>query len=264
MVPREEIDRLTGAVQKADRLAAEGHPVDGCTALNVICSQAAGAMHREPWWEDLYDQWQQALDDYCERQLQGADLEGADLAGMDLSGASLDGANLRGANLERATLNHGDLSRADLRHANLGHASLVFVGFSQSDLSGANLAHADLKHAHLHEARLNDADLTGAILRGADLEEADLSGAQMQKASLIGADLTGANLTTALLAGSVFDWKTRCSKGTDLGALGALRVGPGVNLAGADLSGVHLWDANLTRMLVRGSEERGAGSSTAV
>ena len=67
MIPEEEIDRLTTAVDDAIGLAAEGHFADGYALLSKGRVRAAGLIAQGlPWAMELADRWRLACDNYAE------------------------------------------------------------------------------------------------------------------------------------------------------------------------------------------------------
>jgi uncharacterized protein YjbI with pentapeptide repeats len=229
--------------------------------------------------------------------LTNADLRYANLTGADLGefcffnciGTNLTGADLSGANLTNANLSGADLTNADLRYANLTGADLG--AFCDWGCIGTNLTGADLSGANLTNANLSGANLSGANLTGVDLSTASLlgvhavqlaacpaalpaawacitgnlvgSGANLDNANLSGADLTGVDLSTASLSGvhavgllgcpAVLPAEWACIKGN--------LVGPGANLADADLIGANLDSANLSGADLTGVDLRTASLS---
>jgi len=155
----------------------------------------------------------------------GAALASAYFTGNELTGADLAGALLQGANLTGC-----DLSGTDLSNANL--FAIVSGGLTGSPASlptGWTLDDGYLigTSADLADARLAGADLTGVSLTNTDLDGADLTGATLT-------DVTSGGIvgTPAALPGS---WVL------DDGYL----IGPGANLAAADLLGVQLMQMDL-------------------
>lgn len=159
--------------------------------------------------------------------LSGLDLSGLDMRGIDFSEAVLDGANLKEAiltscNLKNATLSKADLSLADLKGAVLKDADASEAVFSGADLSGVDLCDAIFDQADFRHAILNDCDVENASFCGADLTGASLTNSQCRAADFSRSMLSGVDFRNAILVeASVEDAK-----------------GPGINMAGADLSGL--------------------------
>ncbi|MDA7525128.1 pentapeptide repeat-containing protein, partial [Verrucomicrobia bacterium] len=225
-----------------------------------------------------------------EAQLNGAKLNEANLTGANLTGAKLEEANLEGADLSSSILIDVRLNAAYMKFANLAGAHLMGANLTGANLTGANLTGANLAGADLTEAKLNEAQLNGAVLIGANLIEVELNGAQLngvilEEANLTGANLTGANLYGATLAGAhlmganlagatltgatltgaklneakLIGLKSGNITGNPLNLpagykiTGGYLVGPEVDLRGADLTGVDLMDANLTKTKLQGA-----------
>lgn len=176
----------------------------------------------------------------------------------DLSGHDLSNIYLAGSDFSGSTLNGADLSWTDLRGA----------AFSEADLTGANLSHANVTDSDFSDAVLNGADLTGVDLRRAaslsglvatellacpqqlpnNWECVDLGATGLSLigpgASLSGLDLSMADLSDFDLRGTQVAALEGCPADLpngwsclDLGAAGLSLVGPGVDLAGLDLTG---------------------------
>ena len=164
---------------------------------------------------------------FCEMNLENADLAGADLRKANLKRTRLSGASLSGANLEGAQLHGADLSRANLKGANLVDANVrksnlegvdlsetdsrgvilrkswaVSAKLTGADLSGADMSKIDLQGASLKGANMQGVNLRKAILTGADLRDVNLNDSNLKKSELSGADLTGASLVGADLTGA--------------------------------------------------------------
>jgi uncharacterized protein YjbI with pentapeptide repeats len=190
--------------------------------------------------------------------------------GVIVSGALLSEIGLLPVRLPRTgywlARNHGQ--GADLRGAVLPSASLAGADLYEAELRGADLQAAQLRHASLWCARLTGADLQGADLSGARLLSADLrgtklNGADMSGAVLIGADMAGADLADVSLTGAVYDCRTHWPAGFDAERHGAVQLGPGVTLRGANLRNAdlryeNLRDADLSAANLTGAELNGA------
>jgi uncharacterized protein YjbI with pentapeptide repeats len=221
--------------------------------------------------------------------LKGADLSGANLKGADLSGANLTGANLQAALTREANLDGADLSDADLSAIRSGRISgkprqlpkdwILEQGWligPKADLSDANLDGLNLRTLNLHSVNLNRASLNEC-----DLSDAQLSGirsgkikgrpkalplhwqlvggyllgpkADLRQSTLTGVDLTGLDLSKAQLTGT----SAREIQGAPLALpkhwhfRQGFLLGPGVNLAEADLTGVDLSGIDLTGANIR-------------
>jgi len=200
--------------------------------------------------------------------LSGKDLTGLDLTACDLAGDNLTNADLTGTNLTGATLTNATITGVDL-------TGTVLNGITTGSLVGAP-AHlppdwlmtegylvgpgADLRDADLAGADLSGATLTGTNLEGADLSNADLTGADLTDADILDADLRGATLSglvtketvgppAALPSGWIYV-RFNMPKG--------YLVGPGADLAGADLSdqavtGADLRDTDLSNADLSGT-----------
>ncbi len=143
----------------------------------------------------------------------------------------------------------------------------AFAQLQNCNLTNANLEGVDLYNANLTGADLAEANLTGGFLNSADLTNATLTGANVSGAILFGADVTGADFTgadlTGLGSGSLIGTPTALPAGWQL--TNGYLVGPGANLAiadltGADLTGANLTDANLTDANLTGANLTGIGS----
>lgn len=164
-----------------------------------------------------------------------------DLGGLDLSSINLENMDCRNTRFESALLVNANLSGADLSAAN----------FHGCDLSGT-----DLSHARLANADLSEAILAGAKLDNADLGNADFSEALLEKASLIKvsgfrAIFVGCNLKGAAGREGIFeeaDLEAAFLEGADFSravfkeASVEKARGIGINMAYADLTGLHAGD----------------------
>lgn len=135
----------------------------------------------------------------------GVDWSGCDLAGANLRYVDMAGADLSGANLTRATMNAGNFTS---------------VNFTRADLNRADAA-----------GMFDNANLTGANFVGAEVL-GQYSGANLQGAKLGGADLEGieSGSVTGVPASLPTHWHLH----------GGYLIGPGANLAQADLAGMDL------------------------
>ena len=134
----------------------------------------------------------------------------------------------------------------------------IFLGYTNlpvtSPYSGPNLEpFALLYGANLLGADLTFADLTGADLAFATLGYASLAGASLSGATLAGASLGFADLTDADLTGAILTGvQSRQITGTPLALptnwllVNGYLVGPGANLAGAELDDANLSGVNLS------------------
>ena len=145
-----------------------------------------------------------------------ANLSNADLSGANLTGATLTGANLTGANLTRATLlgaRSGSITGAPTTlPTNWLLIKGYLVGF------GANLT-----SANFGGATLSGANLAGSTLTGAKLASADLSGVRSGRINGTPASLPPKWILTKRWFGSSMN-------------AGGFLLGPGANLAGADIT----------------------------
>jgi hypothetical protein len=98
---------------------------------------------------DLSQEWLTNID-FCNADLQWANLYQAHLHDVNLQGANLSSADLRGAYLPYINLRNANLCNADLSRAYLRWADLRYT-----DLRGANLFRADLRGADLRGANLD-------------------------------------------------------------------------------------------------------------
>jgi uncharacterized protein YjbI with pentapeptide repeats len=144
-----------------------------------------------------------------------------DWAGCDLNGANLYAANLTDANLSGATLTSPSLGEVTLTGANL----------SDADLSGSSMTYATVENADLTGANLSSADLAGTLLDGSDLADANLASTNMLT-QLTGVQSGGITGQPSLPDGYVLR--------------SGYIFGPGVNLAGDNLTGVDLTSLVLT------------------
>jgi len=231
--------------------------------------------------------------------LTGFDLAYANLSGADLTGATLTGVVSGGltgsptalpagwslvagylvgpgANLTNANLANADLSAATLTNATLTNATLTGANLSGANLTGATLTGVTSGGITGTPAALPTGWTLvngylvgpGANLTGANLTNADLNGANLTNATLTGANLAGANLTGATLTGVKSGGIT--GSPTALPAswsiVAGYLIGPGANLAlanltGANLSGATLTGANLRYAVLTGANLAGTDLS---
>lgn len=207
--------------------------------------------------------------------LTDADLTGLDLTGTDLSHAAIGNANFSGTTLTGVT--SGALSGTPI---NLPSPWILLSGFLLGP--GANLR-GELLGFDFGTADLTDADLSGAYLSGINLSKATVTGIKASgvifsygvlppgwslvrqyyysttgllvgpTANLEGVDISVLNMSavtlTSVRSGSVSGTGYQLPTGWVL--LNGYLVGPGADLAGADLAnqsldGLDLTDVNLT------------------
>lgn len=125
-----------------------------------------------------------------------------------------------------------DLRGADLRGVDLSDAYLEYADLTDADLTGANLENAILAHATLCRTRLGNACLRGANLGASHIEDADLSGCDLEGATFGLANLVRARLLRVHLPHAMEAFlDTRFD---------------GVDFSGADLSGGHFIERDLS------------------
>ena len=169
--------------------------------------------------------------------LSGEDLSGRDLSGLDLSGLDMRGANFRDAildnvNLKASNLSGADFSRANLFKADLSSADLKAALLKDADFTESTLAGADLRDTDLRDAVFEQADMNHVLLDDCNAEnaifcEADLTGSSFANSRCRAADFSKSNLSGAILMNAVL---------VDASVEDA--QGPGINMTGADLSGL--------------------------
>jgi uncharacterized protein YjbI with pentapeptide repeats len=122
------------------------------------------------------------------RMVQACAFEEADFCDADLERANLRGSQLGGAKLTRARLASADLSECNLKQANLDCAYAREVRLDKSDLTDATALGADLMAASLRKGDIRGMDLRAASLFQADFarvhsdERVKLAGANLNKA----------------------------------------------------------------------------------
>jgi uncharacterized protein YjbI with pentapeptide repeats len=215
--------------------------------------------------------------------LSNMNLAGANLTGTSFNELSLTGFNFAGANLTGASLSMTSVSGANLTGANLTGANLTNAAFPLANLTNSNLIGATLTGANLSTATLTGVRATGVITTtapslparwsvktntastkylvgpGADFTNADLTGMSFATSDLTGANFTGATLTSANLSGATLTGVKSggivASPAPRLPASWSLLanstpsnylVGPGANLANANLTGMNLTGVVLT------------------
>ncbi len=212
-----------------------------------------------------------------------ANLANADLADANLANSNLTKAILTGANLTGASLMSSNLSFSVMGTANLTDASFTSATVTGATLTGATVSGAVFTSASLAGVitgglvgrpgplplgwRVDDGYLIGPY---ASLVKANLQGANLSKTVFVGANATGANLKSATLTGSnlasaVFSGATLTgvtsggitgkpqSLPTGWSLEGGYLVGPGANLAKANLQ-----KANLSKADLQGANATGA------
>lgn len=174
--------------------------------------------------------------------LTGSYFHEATLAGASFgAGTNFDGTIIKNSNLQGVNLSGNDLTGIHAVHLETCPAALP-AGWScvvaesgralvgpGTDLSGVDLNGANLAGLNLSGANLSDSSLEGATLQGANLSEANL----------VGAHAHGLSGCPAQLPPSFF-----CAEGT--------LFGPGIDLSGANLSGMTLGDVNLSGAYLAG------------
>jgi uncharacterized protein YjbI with pentapeptide repeats len=150
----------------------------------------------------------------------------------------------------------------------LGLVGGILTGMGFSAAAASNLGASIKKHSCVPGPR---ADLVRCNFVGADLAGADLAGARLNRAKLRDANLTGANLTdtkldhavliradlSAVTSGGITG--TPASLPTNWILVDGYLIGPGADLAGANLSHANLLGATGSRITSRSS-----GSPSAV
>lgn len=183
-----------------------GHPVhaqesDACPypVGRRIQDLAAALLAHNAWLEREASAYQAWLDG--DALWEDQDFSGrANFCNADLNGANLHDVVLPSANLKGANLDYADLPRANLRYANLEGATLI-----SANLEGADLFRTNLEGVILNKSNLRRTDLTSANLEGAYLFDANLKGSRMDNSNLKGAILIGANLEGASLDQTVLE-----------------------------------------------------------
>ena len=223
--------------------------------------------------------------------LSNADMTESIFYGAYMPNANFTGANLLGANLASSNLNNANFTGANLTGVIsggiTGTPSVLPAGWIISggyligpgaNLRGANLSGVDLTGADLTGANLTGVrsggiigepielpanwDLTGGYLFGPGV---DLSGARLDGLSIWGANLTNANLQGASINQTAINNSniTGLRSGGLLGTIQQINgakvvngyiVGPGVNLARADLRDASLSDVNLENADLTGAD----------
>jgi uncharacterized protein YjbI with pentapeptide repeats len=160
--------------------------------------------------------------------------------------------SLEGIKLEKVNLPHLDLPSATLIRASLSESNLAEADFTVANLLAADLKGANLKGAKLVGANLNLANLAQASLEEANIREANLRATNLAGANLAGANLTATDLSGTALAGAIYNERTRWPQGFAYRRSGA--VGPGADLALANLSGAHLSGVDLVAANLAGAD----------
>ena len=286
---------LTGA--DLDGAIITGANFTGATMTGVHASHVVGTAAALPaGWSDV-----------------GGDLfgPGASLDGVDLSGFNLTGLNLAGADLSNTTLNGTTLAGVDLTSTTLENVtSSSIIGTPNlpggwTDLGGVLVGPgANLTGVTLAAGSLSGVDLFGANLSRADLSADQLSGvasgtavawggvtlpagwtfsngyllgpgANLTNANLFGMNLTGINLTGATFTGANGQALAGCpTLSSGWLCAGGDLIGPGLNLAwaqlsnldlsGVSLSGTNLTNANLSNDTLNGTNFTGANLTNVV
>jgi uncharacterized protein YjbI with pentapeptide repeats len=169
----------------------------------------------------------------------GADLTDADFANVDLQNAVLTGAILRGVHTGKTNCT-GCALDAGWRFTGMPSGYLVGPG---ADLTSARLDNINLVGANLENTILNGAsvntDLTGARFAGADLASADLGFATLNNVTS-GKVIAPNDANAPTLPAN---WRV----------IGGFLMGPGANLANANLNGVDMKNAKLAGADLRGA-----------
>ena len=236
--------------------------------------------------------------DLSNADLTGADLTGINLSGVTLTGATLIGVS--GSITGTPTLPTGYSIIDGFTYGTGGNfntptISDTYIVGPGVDLTGANLTNANLNGVDLEGANLTGADLThvsGSItgtptmlpagysiitgstdsyifgpdvnLAYADLKNTDLSNVDITGINLYGAELSGATLTG--VSGTIMGMPASMPTGYSVimganGAMDSYIFGPGINLAGADLTGFNLDGVDLTSINLEGADLSGAALS---
>ena len=202
-------------------------------------------------------------------ELREANLAGANLASATLAGANLTGANFTGANLTGAWMSGAKIENADLTSTNLTEANLSYSYLTGSKLDKATLSKAILTGitsgglsgtvfqlpntfsisdgflfsptANLRSANLQGVNLTNRVLTDANLNSANLTGVTLSKAT----NLYRANLA-GVKSGGIVGETANLPTGWKL--INGYLIGPGADLAEANLEGADLTGVTLTRV----------------
>lgn len=158
-------------------------------------------------------------------RLLGANLSSTQLVGADFQGAALDNASLTGADLSDAKFNGASLSAAHLVRVTAIGTQLSDANLSKTDWQGADLSESYLERANLNDANLSNTSLAGAILRSAQMANADLRNTDLSRADLRGANVAGADFQGAMLFRSKQDPADQFVQTPDLGSQSAVIKG---------------------------------------
>ncbi len=199
--------------------------------------------------------------------LTNADLTSEYLIYADRTGVDLTGANLTNVNLARTQMQNAILTGVKGKiYTILGLPALPTNYRIINDYivgPGVILTGVDLTNANLTGMDLTNANLTGATLTGANLYQVTLTGA-----ILTGADLTG--VKSGRIVGiptlpTIYVMRLGYIVGPNVNLSGAILSGMTLNvnfrsasLAGANLTGAHLFLANLRRANLTGAILTGA------
>lgn len=209
-------------------------------------------------------------------QICGTDFTEADVSGASFVGCDVDAALFRWTLCSRetvwpygakgrisgvATLGPGlDLREWRLRDRFLYGLDLSGCLLDKADLTGCTLSTAVLDACSLEETSLKQVELQDASLRGVRLR-----GSRMDHCNLRGVDLTSSTGLPKSMRGCTYDASTVWPSELFTYAVknGALLIGPGVNLAGADLRRSILCNADLRDANLEGADLRHADLNTA-
>lgn len=194
------------------------------------------------------------------------DLTNTHFDGVDLSAQDLDGTLLDGVSFVRTNLDGASLREASGTGVRFDEAVMSFA-----DLMGAAFPAASFRDAVVDRSQLGLANLAGATFEGADLTNASFVGTDVSNADFLFANVALVSFTNDVTPATLTGARLRAVEGcpTSLPVLfGCLAlpnvvgfnaiVGPGVNLAEANLSGASLasWSlvgANLSSANLQGS-----------
>jgi uncharacterized protein YjbI with pentapeptide repeats len=125
-----------------------------------------------------------------------------------------------------------------------------------ADWSGCVIEHADLSAKNLTGVNLADAFLFGDDFSGANLTKADFLDAAVEQVKLAGVNISGANLNAGNMDG-VTSGGVIASSATvlppDFKLVHGYLMGPGVSLAGVDLTGLDLSGVDLQNVTLTGA-----------
>lgn len=182
---------------------------------------------------------------------------------VDFTGANLDGIKL--SNLEITVglcLDKCSMKKAELASSNIDGSSFV-----DTDLESAEIISSTFNNASFDGANLSDLTMVGCLIGYSTFDGADFKGAKLLGDTFHECDLSKAkNINGNALSRCYFHESTKTPPNfvkRNYFSLRGLKIGPGIDLTGADLHGANLIGVDLSNSILTDADLQGADLSYA-